>query len=105
MDKARALSQQHRCNFCHQANYAGQENVPRLAGQREDYLLKALRGYKDNSRRGYDAQMSEVVYDLKDEDFVELAYSSPGRSDAHSSARRSPPATARPGARPPRSGN
>jgi cytochrome c553 len=57
MDKARALSQQHRCNFCHQANYAGQENVPRLAGQREDYLLKALRGYN-----------------LKDEDFVELAY-------------------------------
>ena len=23
MEKARALSQQHRCNFCHQANYAG----------------------------------------------------------------------------------
>ena len=59
MEKARALSQQHRCNFCHQANYAGQENVPRLAGQREDYLLKALRGYKDNSRRGYDAQVGE----------------------------------------------
>jgi cytochrome c553 len=48
--------------------------VPRLAGQREDYLLKALRGYKDNSRRGYDAQMSEVVYAMKDEEFVELAY-------------------------------
>jgi cytochrome c553 len=48
--------------------------VPRLAGQREDYLLKALRGYKNNSRRGYDAQMSEVVYSMKDEDFVELAY-------------------------------
>ena len=46
----------------------------RLAAQREDYLLKTLRGYKDNTRRGYDAQMSEVVYDLKDEDFVELAY-------------------------------
>jgi cytochrome c553 len=74
MDKARALSTQHRCNFCHQANYQGQENVPRIAGQREDYLLKALRGYKDNSRRGYDAQMAEVVYTMKDEDFVELAY-------------------------------
>jgi cytochrome c553 len=72
--RARALSDQHRCNFCHQPNYAGQENVPRLAGQREDYLLKALRGYKDNSRRGYDAQMSEVVYSMKDEDFVDLAY-------------------------------
>ena len=74
MEKARALAVQNRCNFCHQANYQGAENVPRLAGQREDYLLKALRGYKDNSRRGYDAQMSEVVYSMKDEDFVELAY-------------------------------
>ena len=74
MEKARALAVQNRCNFCHQANYQGVENVPRLAGQREDYLLKALRGYKDNSRRGYDAQMSEVVYAMKDEDFVELAY-------------------------------
>jgi cytochrome c553 len=74
MERARALSHQNHCNFCHQSNYAGQENVPRLAGQREDYLLKALRGYKDNSRRGYDAQMSEVVYAMKDEDFVDLAY-------------------------------
>jgi cytochrome c553 len=74
MDKARALASQHRCNFCHQANFQGQENVPRLAGQREDYLLKALRGYKDNTRRGYDAQMSEVVYSMKDEEFADLAY-------------------------------
>jgi cytochrome c553 len=74
MERARAISTQNRCNFCHQSNYQGQDNVPRLAGQREDYLLKALRGYKDNSRRGYDAQMSEVVYGMKDEDFVELAY-------------------------------
>jgi cytochrome c553 len=74
MDKARALATQHRCNFCHQTNFQGLDSAPRLAGQREDYLLKALRGYKDNSRRGYDAQMSEVVYPLKDEDFVELAY-------------------------------
>ena len=74
MERARALGVQHRCNFCHQSNYQGLDNVPRLAGQREDYLLKALRGYKDNSRRGYDAQMSEVVYPMKDEDFADLAY-------------------------------
>jgi cytochrome c553 len=74
MERGRALGQQHRCNFCHQSNYAGQENVPRLAGQREDYLLKALRGYKDNSRYAYDAQMADVVYPLKDEDFADLAY-------------------------------
>ena len=74
MDKGRALAQQNRCNFCHQSNFQGLDNVPRLGGQREDYLLKSLRAYKDNSRRGYDAQMSEVVYAMKDEDFVNLAY-------------------------------
>jgi cytochrome c553 len=71
---ARAPSHPEPLQFLPPVELSGQDNVPRLAGQREDYLLKALRGYKDNSRRGYDAQMSEVVYDLKDEDFVELAY-------------------------------
>ncbi|TMJ40117.1 MAG: c-type cytochrome [Alphaproteobacteria bacterium] len=74
MDRGRALAQANRCNFCHQSNYQGVENVPRLAGQREDYLLKSLRAYKDNTRRGYDAQMSEVVYAMKDDDLVDLAY-------------------------------
>jgi cytochrome c553 len=74
MEKGRMLAGQHRCNFCHRTNFQGGENVPRLAGQREDYLLKALRGYKDNSRRGYDAAMSDVVYPIKDEDLAALAY-------------------------------
>jgi cytochrome c553 len=74
MNRGRTLARQNRCDFCHQVNFQGFENVPRLAGQREDYLLKSLRAYKDNSRRGYDAQMSEVVYRMKDEDFVDLAY-------------------------------
>jgi hypothetical protein len=38
------------------AFWGSMDNVPRLAGQREDYLLKSLRAYKENSRRGYDAQ-------------------------------------------------
>ena len=74
IEKGRVLAEQNRCNVCHQPNFQGLNNVPRIASQREDYLLKALRGYKSNSRRGYDAQMSEVVYPMKDEDFVDLAY-------------------------------
>src|SRR5437764_13070677 len=34
VERGRSLGQQHRCNFCHQSKYAGQENVPRLAGHR-----------------------------------------------------------------------
>ena len=74
IERGRALAQQNRCNFCHQSNFQGLDNVPRLAGQREDYLIKSMRGYKDGSRMGYDAQMSEVVYAMKDQDFVDLAY-------------------------------
>jgi sulfur transfer complex TusBCD TusB component (DsrH family) len=37
-------------------------------------MLKALRGDKDKSRRGYDAQMSEAVHTMTDQDFVDLAY-------------------------------
>ena len=72
--RAQELVAQHRCNFCHNGDYAGEQNVPRLAGQREDYLLKALRGYKDNTRRGYDAQMADVVEPLTDAEFADLAH-------------------------------
>jgi cytochrome c553 len=72
--RAQALVAQHRCNFCHAPNFAGQDQVPRLAAQREDYLLRSLREYKSGVRSGYDPAMASVVEPLKDEDFVDLAY-------------------------------
>jgi cytochrome c553 len=74
MQRAGALAVQHRCNVCHTATFAGQDNVPRIAGQREDYLIKALRGYKDNSRHGYDATMAEVMQPITDDQILDLAY-------------------------------
>lgn len=74
VERAQELVAQHRCNFCHNGDYSGQENVPRIAGQREDYLVKALRGYKDNTRRGYDAQMSDVVEPLTDAEFADFVH-------------------------------
>lgn len=34
MAVARTLAEANRCNFCHARDYGGQENVPRLSGQR-----------------------------------------------------------------------
>jgi cytochrome c553 len=48
--------------------------VPRLADQREDYLLKTLREYKSGARHGYDATMAEVLQPIDDAQLVELAY-------------------------------
>jgi len=74
IERTRALVQQNRCNFCHTPSFAGQENVPHIAGQREDYLIKSLRGYKDNSRHGYDDSMAEVTAPITDAQLLDLAY-------------------------------
>jgi cytochrome c553 len=74
LEHSRALSEQNHCNICHRADFSGQRNVPRLADQREDYLLKALRDYKSGARKGYDPAMIEVVQSLGDAQLVELAY-------------------------------
>jgi hypothetical protein len=42
IERARALVAQNRCNICHTATFAGQDNVPNIADQREDYLVAAI---------------------------------------------------------------
>jgi cytochrome c553 len=74
LDRARALSQQNRCNICHRPDFSGQQTVPRLADQREDYLLKTLREYKSGARRAYEPIMLEVLQPIDDAQLVEFAY-------------------------------
>jgi cytochrome c553 len=73
-ERARALIQQHRCNFCHKQDFSGEEGAPRLAAQREDYLIKALRDYKSNARRAYDPSMADVMHPLTEADILDLAH-------------------------------
>jgi cytochrome c553 len=74
LERARLLIQQHRCPFCHNQDFSGEQHAPRLAGQRQDYLVKALRGYKSNVRRAYDPSMADVMYPLTDVDILDLAH-------------------------------
>jgi cytochrome c553 len=64
-----------RCASCHTDTYAGTKAVARLAGQREDYLVKALRDYKTGLRSGGGgAAMAEVAYPLSEEEITALAH-------------------------------
>jgi cytochrome c553 len=74
MARAQALTQAEHCNSCHNPDFSGRDNIPRIAGQREDYLAKTLREYKDNSRHGYDGTMAEVLQPVTDEQIADLAY-------------------------------
>lgn len=74
MQRGLALAQANRCNSCHNADFSGKENVPRLANQREDYLNKTLGEYKDNTRHGYDGTMADVMGAVTKEQIPDLAY-------------------------------
>jgi cytochrome c553 len=64
-----------RCASCHGDTFAGTKAVARLAGQREDYLVKALHDYKSNLRVGGGvAAMAEVAYSLSEEEITALAH-------------------------------
>jgi cytochrome c553 len=63
-----------RCTNCHDDTMAGKGEMPRLAGQREDFLIKALRDYRSNARRGRgQAVMVEIVATLSENDIKILA--------------------------------
>src|SRR5229473_2083624 len=74
LQRAQALVAQHRCNSCHNTDFSGKDNVPRIADQREDYLAKTMREYKDSSRHGYDGTMAEVLQPVTTEQIDDLAY-------------------------------
>ena len=64
-----------RCASCHTDSYAGTKAIARLAGQREDYLAKALHDYKAGVRSGGGgAAMAEVAYPLSEEEITALAH-------------------------------
>jgi cytochrome c553 len=74
LEQGRDLVTKYRCGSCHQANLSGHDQNPRLAGQREDYLLRALRAYKSNRRPGYDPAMSDATQEVEDTDIPALAH-------------------------------
>ena len=64
-----------RCASCHTDTFAGTKAVARVAGQREEYLLKALHDYKSGVRSGGGmAAMADVAYPLSEEEIEALAH-------------------------------
>ena len=74
MEKARVLATQHKCVFCHGADFSGGQQVPRIAGQREDYLQMSLRGFRSGTRPGYTQAMTAALSQIPPEDLDTLAY-------------------------------
>lgn len=74
MEQGRALAREGRCGTCHLPSYAGRQQMPRLAGQREEYLVQAMRAYRDATRRSPDTTMVDIMRGVPDEDIKALAH-------------------------------
>jgi cytochrome c553 len=72
--RGEALAKDMRCGICHLPNYAGREQMPRLAGQREDYLLLTMRSMKSNQVAGRDPIMTASLYGISDADLQAIAH-------------------------------
>ena len=72
--KGETLSKEMRCGICHLPTYEGREQMPRLAGQREDYLLHTMRAMKANQAVGRDPTMIASLYGISDEDLKAISH-------------------------------
>ena len=62
----------HHCTSGHRPDLSGQQQVPRLAGQDFDYLLKLLRGFKAKTASDLDGTMTMAAQPLRKEDIESL---------------------------------
>jgi cytochrome c553 len=74
MARGQALASQHKCSFCHGADLGGGQQVPRIAGQREEYLAKALAEFKSGTRIGYTPAMNETLAGVAADELPDLAH-------------------------------
>jgi cytochrome c553 len=72
--QAQALAQKLHCGSCHLPDFRGREQMPRLAGQREEYLVESMLAYRDNRRSGGDTIMASTLYGVPDADILTLAH-------------------------------
>jgi len=60
------------CAGCHgETGISITPTIPNLAGQKEQYLVKAIKDYRDGKRK--DPMMASIAQGLKDDDIVDLA--------------------------------
>jgi len=72
--RGEAVASRALCGTCHLPSYAGQQQMPRLAAQREDYLVHSMREFRDNKAQGRDTMMNGVLRGFSDRDIADMSH-------------------------------
>lgn len=73
-ERGKTVAAKNRCGTCHQPDYRGRDQMPRLAGQREDFLAEVMFAYQQNRRAGGDTIMAASLYGIPAADIKALAH-------------------------------
>jgi cytochrome c553 len=73
-EKGQVISKEALCGTCHLPNYVGRDQMPRIAAQREDYLLYSMRQFRSNQAIGRDTIMAASLYGMSDDDLKAIAH-------------------------------
>ena len=74
VERGRKKSEEVLCTMCHLGEFKGQNEIPRVAGQHPDYVIKQLRDFKARTRTNDAGNMTAVAQTISDEDIVDLAH-------------------------------
>ena len=76
--RGRAKADETLCSMCHLGELAGQNEIPRVAGQHYDYIVKQLKDFKAMRRTNDAGNMTSVSKTLSDEDIESLGHYAAG---------------------------
>ncbi len=62
------------CTMCHLGGFLGQNEIPRLAGQHYEYVVKQIRDFKAGRRTNDAGNMASVAKTLSERDIEDLAH-------------------------------
>jgi cytochrome c553 len=62
------------CTMCHLGGFMGQNEIPRVAGQHYQYVVKQLRDFKAGRRTNDAGNMASVAKTLSDREIEDLAH-------------------------------
>jgi cytochrome c553 len=74
IERGKAKANETLCSMCHLGEFAGQNEIPRVAGQQYDYVVKQLRDFKARKRTNDAGNMTSVAQTLGEADIENLAH-------------------------------
>jgi len=74
VEKGKAKAAETLCTMCHLGGFMGQNEIPRVAGQHYDYVVKQLKDFKTGKRTNDAGNMASVSKTLNDADIDNLGH-------------------------------